>query len=244
MQGHTSAAGYLRRPPRLTPSPSPVATPSEVRRARAARDLSTLAVRVFPAITANTLGWCGYAYATADAYIFVSNAPGVLLGFYFMSSALQYGDLPARRAVERQLLAQLGLCLLVAAVATIALSSHAATMTVLGSLACFNLLLLYGAPLSEVAEVLRTRCSGKLMWPLIVASMANGGLWTAYGLARSDAFIYAPNAAGVAMALMQATLKLRFPSGVAGTAKAQAELKRTPSSEPLAAEGLQGVQDI
>ena len=63
-------------------------------------------------------------------------------------------------------------------------------------------------------------------------------------LSQSDAFIYAPNAAGVAMALMQATLKLRFPSGVAGTAKAQAELKRTPSSEPLAAEGLQGVQDI
>ncbi len=44
------------------------------------------------------------------------------------------------------------------------------------------LLIFYSAPLSALAEVLRSRSSATLYWPLSVMSCVNGSLWVAYGL--------------------------------------------------------------
>jgi solute carrier family 50 protein (sugar transporter) len=43
------------------------------------------------------------------------------------------------------------------------------------------LLIFYAAPLSSVAEVIRTGSSAALNEPLAFMAIANGGLWAAYG---------------------------------------------------------------
>jgi hypothetical protein len=57
----------------------------------------------------------------------------------------------------------------------------------------FILLIFYSAPLSALAEVLRTRCSASLYLPFAAMNVVNGLLWTTYGLALGDSFIYGPN---------------------------------------------------
>lgn len=57
----------------------------------------------------------------------------------------------------------------------------------------FILLVFYSAPLSALAEVLRSRCSASLYLPFAAMNVVNGLLWTTYGLALGDSFIYGPN---------------------------------------------------
>jgi hypothetical protein len=57
----------------------------------------------------------------------------------------------------------------------------------------FILLIFYSAPLSVLAEVLRTRSSASLYLPFAAMNVVNGLLWTTYGLALGDSFIYGPN---------------------------------------------------
>lgn len=61
------------------------------------------------------------------------------------------------------------------------------------------LLIYYAAPLSTILEVLRTKSSSTLHWPLVLMNTINGALWLAYGLAIHDYFIWVPNGVGVAV---------------------------------------------
>ncbi len=42
-----------------------------------------------------------------------------------------------------------------------------------------------GTPLLSVVQVIRTRCSGPLIWQMSMMSLINGILWLVYGLVRS-----------------------------------------------------------
>jgi hypothetical protein len=44
----------------------------------------------------------------------------------------------------------------------------------------------YTAPLSTIAQVLRSRCSTSLLWPLCLMNGINGALWAAYGVVGSS----------------------------------------------------------
>lgn len=55
------------------------------------------------------------------------------------------------------------------------------------------LVIFYSAPLSALAEVFRTRSSATLYLPFAAMNTVNGLLWTAYGMALGDTFIYGPN---------------------------------------------------
>jgi hypothetical protein len=81
-----------------------------------------------------------------------------------------------------------------------------------GFITVFILLIFYGAPLSVLAEVLRTRNSVSLFWPLSVMAAVNGCLWMSYGLAVNDAFIWAPNAVGAFFGFVQLILICTFPA--------------------------------
>jgi hypothetical protein len=76
------------------------------------------------------------------------------------------------------------------------------------------LLAFFSSPLSTLAHVLCARNSASIAanWPLTAASLANAALWTAYGLAIGRPFVWAPNAAGVALGVVQLALIAVLPS--------------------------------
>jgi len=90
--------------------------------------------------------------------------------------------------------------------------------TVVGYVVNANLVFFYGAPLSSIFRVLRTRSSGSLHVPTMVTNTCNASFWTAYALAPQigDPFIWVPNGLGVILGAMQLTLWVLFPKGKNG----------------------------
>ena len=77
---------------------------------------------------------------------------------------------------------------------------------VFGYVANGLLLLYYAAPLSTLAKVVRQKSSASINAPLSFMSVVNGGLWTSYGLAVSDGYIWVPNFVGVVLSSVQLAL--------------------------------------
>ena len=73
------------------------------------------------------------------------------------------------------------------------------------------LLIYYAAPLSTILEVVRSKCSSTLHWPLVLMNTINGALWLAYGLAIHDYFIWVPNGVGALVGLFLLALILVYP---------------------------------
>lgn len=71
----------------------------------------------------------------------------------------------------------------------------------------------YASPLSVACLVIRTRSVEFMPLPLTLASLACGVFWGFHGFFLLDAFIWAPNAAGVLFSLIQVALHVRYRRG-------------------------------
>ncbi|KAG1680967.1 hypothetical protein FOA52_009926 [Chlamydomonas sp. UWO 241] len=65
---------------------------------------------------------------------------------------------------------------------------------------------MYAAPLSTMGEVIKTRNSGSILVPLTVTTLLNASLWTMYGLAIIDPYVYIPSGLGSVLACAQLAL--------------------------------------
>lgn len=83
--------------------------------------------------------------------------------------------------------------------------------SVVGYVVNGNLVFFYGAPLSKIQTVLKTKKSNSLHLPTMVMNTSNAVFWTAYAIATNDAFIYAPNGLGVVLGTIQFLLWMVFP---------------------------------
>lgn len=59
-------------------------------------------------------------------------------------------------------------------------------------------------------EVIGTRSAAALFAPLSATSALNGLMWTVYGLATDDRYVWAPNAFGALVSLFQLALCAAF----------------------------------
>lgn len=82
----------------------------------------------------------------------------------------------------------------------------------LGLYASALFIVLSGSPLSTIKTVLSTRNSASILAPLTLAQVTNTALWSLYGLAIKDIFVYGPNIAGLGFGLIQLALKILFLS--------------------------------
>jgi len=74
-----------------------------------------------------------------------------------------------------------------------------------------NLVFFYGAPLSTITSVLRSRNSASIHIPTMVTNTANGTFWAAYGWTVWDLFVAIPNLLGALLGVIQILLVLVFP---------------------------------
>lgn len=164
-------------------------------------------------IVLNCLGWLVYACELRDAYVFSANFAGFLLGiWYVMQCHAATPSLEARTQLERGMLGAIGVWGVAGAVRTIGFGDvpEAALMFAWGTVVC--LVLFYAFPLSALYTVLSQRDSSAIITPLAVASWLNGACWTVYGLLGvRNAFIWVPNAMGVALASAQLLLCAVLP---------------------------------
>lgn len=191
----------------------------------------------FPIVVANCIAWVGYGIVNKDAYVFLANDPGILLGMFYTLSAYGYADIKTRnRLTALMLLFGVALSGVAFSVAAMPMSKNE-KMLMWGITANVVLLIYYSAPLTTVKEVLVTRSSSSLYWPLCMMNVLNGLLWVGYGRATHNSFIWVPNAVGAALGLLQLALCLIFPRKVRvdpeEAAKREPLLSRTAEEERL-----------
>ncbi|KAL7506635.1 hypothetical protein ACHAXN_003887 [Cyclotella atomus] len=75
-----------------------------------------------------------------------------------------------------------------------------------------NLLFFYGAPLSTIFAVLKTRDSSSIHRWTMLMNTANATFWTAFGFGTSDYFIMVPNGIGAILGVIQMILRVTVPS--------------------------------
>uniref|UniRef100_A0A6U3BHM4 Sugar transporter SWEET1 n=1 Tax=Entomoneis paludosa TaxID=265537 RepID=A0A6U3BHM4_9STRA len=74
-----------------------------------------------------------------------------------------------------------------------------------------NLVFFYGAPLSTIATVWKTKSCASIHVPTMITNTTSAVLWFAYGLVLFDMFIAVPNFIGVVLGATQIFLCLRYP---------------------------------
>lgn len=124
------------------------------------------------------------------------NELGLLFGLFFTLSC--YG--PAKTKTRDRILAiSLFFTLVIPLIGAIGVLTEMSSndlKLMWGFTANGILLMYYGAPLSTIVTVVKTKCSKTLNLPLCIMQTINGCLWLGYGLAVTDPFIYVPNAIG------------------------------------------------
>lgn len=68
----------------------------------------------------------------------------------------------------------------------------------------------YGAPLSTMKTVIRTKSAATISAPLCIANLVNCAVWIIYGIGLTDPFIYVPNGVGFTLNAIQFILILRY----------------------------------
>ena len=155
-------------------------------------------------IVGNCAAWLGYSFATKNGYIFASNLPGLLLGLFYTMTAVKYAPDAARKSIEKLLIGYAGI--IGAGGFAAATGIFGSAQAVFGMLANALLVLYYSAPLSTLAKVISTRSAASLHAPLCFMNGFNGLMWTAYGLAVADPFVWAINGLGAVLAAVQLML--------------------------------------
>ena len=175
-----------------------------------------------------SIAWMSYALALPNIYITLSNLPGVIVAVAFTSITLPLipsHDRTTRTRVQVTLVvgAALQMCLWSALIfSNVTHGERCFYLGAYGSLIC---VILFASPLSTMGEVIRTGNAASIYAPLTATQCTNCLMWTCYGLAIGDVWVYGPNGTGLALGLVQLVLKVAYPSIPAEAAREHALLK-------------------
>ena len=181
----------------LSPMPAVLA-------ARASGSLGDLNPVPFVSIFGNCMAWLGYSMTTQDNFLFGANLPGLLMGLFYSISAIRLVDAATGRLCERLMLTYAAVVGLTGYLAAKGVGSSA--KDVFGLLANTLLMLYYAAPLSVLVKVITTRSAASLYAPLAACSLVNGVMWTSYGFATRDKYVWFPNGFGAIVSFAQLVL--------------------------------------
>ena len=185
-----------------------------VARAYRGKDVDNLNADPFTLYFCNGIAWLLYSCMLGDIFIFVANclAPLPFLYYSIALAASEQSNTPyhtravALSSVCLTLLVVLGgiLAFLPDRVAALALSAwFANVVAVLG----------FASPLSTAVAVVRRRDSQSLDTTMIIATLLNTSLWSTYGLAIDNAFVWVPNVLCFTAGVLQLALKILFHRG-------------------------------
>ena len=102
---------------------------------------------------------------------------------------------------------------------------------VLGLIAASLAVAFFGAPLASLAQVMKTKSSEVLPFPLILASFFVSAQWYLYGVIISDSFVKVPNFLGCCLSSFQLLLFLVYPAN--GSSRKNSLPFSSKDSKPL-----------
>jgi solute carrier family 50 protein (sugar transporter) len=189
---------------------------SAVHAARKAHVLGELNPTPLALMSVASLCWLVYGLSIRNPFVTLSNLPGYIASIWYVVSVL-----PLLVEEEKsQLLESMQYTIVIFSAITVSLWTYLSlsnkslvnVQSILGIYASGLFIILSGSPLSTINTVLSTRNAGSILLSLTLAQVTNTALWSVYGLAIKDKFVYGPNMVGLGFGIIQLLLKLAFPS--------------------------------
>lgn len=173
----------------------------------------------FAATWLNSVLWTTYGAIALSAPIMVCNSVGVIIFAAAQVVFLYLGHKEERRGrtlSQTTFAIALKMCILsfilgcAALAAGIALPRGTATI-VLGSAGAGVAMIVYGAPLDVIRNIIATKSSEALTPFTVVSAVLCAAAWSLYAILVSDYFILVPNVVGFGLSLTQLFLMIVYP---------------------------------
>mmetsp|Transcript_22388 Transcript_22388/g.56985 ORF Transcript_22388/g.56985 Transcript_22388/m.56985 type:complete len:240 (-) Transcript_22388:1105-1824(-) len=188
---------------------SPVQAVLAAQRSRQLGDLNPIP---FAITVTNTIVWAVYGLIKHDPYVTAPNAMGVVVAVFCVLTSFSLASEQVRDRIRLLLCTEFAILSLLGVLTSFSAGTLKAQLGIWGMAGNVVTLIYYAAPLSTMAEVIRTRNSASILLPLCIMNMLNAALWTTYGVAMADGYIYVPNGIGLVLSLAQLALALVFPA--------------------------------
>ncbi|KAL7463821.1 hypothetical protein ACHAXS_005318 [Conticribra weissflogii] len=188
---------------------SPMTTVRSANKERSLGDLNPIPLAI---MAVSSVCWLAYGLSIRDHYVTLSNVPGSIAGIYYVTSVLPLVQGKQLETTRRIILALSAITINLWTWLSVTNKTIADVSSALGSLASALFIILSGSPLSTIKKVITTRNSASILTQLTAAQVIDTTLWSAYGLAIKDKFVWGPCAIGLGFGLIQLLLKILFPS--------------------------------
>jgi len=153
--------------------------------------------------------WLRYGLLIQDVTMILVNV--ICFLFQFSYSVIYYGFALPKRPFQKQIAAVFSMISLTMLYISMELDLEIAKFR-LGLICCTTTIIFCASPLASLGDVLRTRSTESLPFPLILATAIVAGQWFLYGLTIHDPFVMVPNFVGCLISSFQLALFGFFPS--------------------------------
>mmetsp|Transcript_8641 Transcript_8641/g.22492 ORF Transcript_8641/g.22492 Transcript_8641/m.22492 type:complete len:281 (-) Transcript_8641:216-1058(-) len=183
-----------------------------VLKARKNNDRGSLNITPFAAQIGNCASWLFYAIHIMNWWIIVPNTLGITIAAFYTVATYRLLK-PAEKASVTKTLA-LYAALFAAVNASLLLGIlPLSPQDAYGWMANLCLLFFYAAPLTSLADVVKSKDASSIDPLLAGCGVANGAFWAAYGLAIRDPYVWVLNAVGAVLSTFSSGARLAFGDG-------------------------------
>ena len=155
-----------------------------------------------------------------DVFIVSPNAVGVVISIWCTLASFSIAEFSVKKHIQLILCGEAVALPLLGVLTSFACDNDLTSQLNLWGLSGnFISLVYYGAPLSTMAEVIKKRDSSSILLPLTLMNLLNAALWTIYGLATGDAYVFVPNGIGGLLSLAQVALAFLYPAKSSATSR-------------------------
>lgn len=167
-------------------------------------------VQFLPFLTTdlNNLGWLYYGLLKEDVTLMTVNSIGAALQSLYIAAFIFYTA--EKRCPLYQVLLALGVLVLGYTYFSLWTPDVDARLTQLGLFCSVFTISMYMSPLTDLADIIRTRSTQRLSFPLTVTTLLTSSSWVLYGLQRSDPYITVPNFPGMVTSVVRLWLFWRY----------------------------------
>jgi len=179
--------------------------------ARIYRMHSTGDISGFPFVATflNCSLWCLYGYSANNSAILLVNTIGACLQAGYVLFYIRYSQ--DRTAYLRLVLSAVAFLACVSYYLQYYLVDNRTIIYHTGLICCFMTVIMFGAPLASLKEVILKKSTDSLSFPLCFANFIVASEWAIYGVLISDKFVQIPNGLGAILGIIQVSLFLKYP---------------------------------
>ena len=156
----------------------------------------------------NGLNWLRYGLLIEDNALVLVNFVGAVL--YSLYTTCFYVYTSRKLAIQVQVVSAASLFGTI--LVYIRMVDHDYAVNTMGVVAVGVTICNFASPLANLGNVIRTRSTETLPFPLIMANFMLTGLWWLYGSMIDDTFVQIPNAMGMILSTVQLLLFCIFPA--------------------------------